>query len=77
MTVSTRPYNVLPFNQPTPEWVEARRRLGITASEVGAAKMKNGSVDALLGCGCIVLILIANLALLVGTVLIVKWVWTW
>ena len=39
--------------------------------------MKNGSVDALLGCGCIVLILIANLALLVGTVLIVKWVWTW
>ena len=30
-------YDALPFLQPTPEWVEARRRLGITASEVGAA----------------------------------------
>ena len=32
-----RPYDALPFIQGTPEWVEARRRLGITASEVGAA----------------------------------------
>jgi putative phage-type endonuclease len=30
-------FDALPFLQPTPEWIEARRRLGITASEVGAA----------------------------------------
>src|ERR1035437_710076 len=30
-------FDALPFLQPTPEWIEARRRLGINASEVGAA----------------------------------------
>lgn len=32
-----KPYVALPYIQRTTEWVEARRRLGITASEVGAA----------------------------------------
>jgi putative phage-type endonuclease len=32
-----KPYIALPYVQRTPEWIEARRRLGITASEVGAA----------------------------------------
>src|ERR1035437_3048712 len=30
-------FDALPFLQPTPEWIEAPGRLGITASEVGAA----------------------------------------
>lgn len=31
-----KPYTALPYVQRTPEWVEARKRLGITASEVAA-----------------------------------------